>query len=515
MSKLLISYVNDLDAGTVTASSQHPSFPAINTQQRWFKKTWRSKYGASSGWGLFRVTAANQAVYFGEQKLLNGSMASWASATDLNDWTEVLTGTSTVNRENAVVVSGSYSCRLDIDAANNFSGIRQTFTLTPGVANKLSLWYIAATGKTAYVHIYDSGSNVHLQSDGTWSAAPTTIPLASTLGNWAFYSLAFNTHASYTNYIIDIISNSAASSSLYFDEVVVSRYYTLNLPVGDYDATTLCAALKTLMDAAAGTYTITYSDVTNKFTIAGAQEFVLWFSYHTNTLWDTIGFSNVLTYDSVISTTITAPSVRIHTSEFLYLNAGSAKTIKYLSLKGHNLQSTAVVTAHYYSDAFITPVASDAMTWHADTIALRLSRSYQYVAFEISDPNNPNFYVEVGRAWVGDELVLHYGYNPEHSFAPQDPSVISSSDDGQESTIQKTHFAEWNYVFDAVTPADRVSLAALFLAIGFSMPCFVVEAPPASGDMGLLAKYAKFTEWEEPHLAGAYWSMEVAMRSER
>jgi hypothetical protein len=513
MSKLLLSYVNDLDAGTVTASSQHPSFPAINTQQRWFKKTWRSKYGAGSGWGLFRITDANHHINFGEQKILNGTMESWASATDLNSWTETVAGTSTVNREATEKVSGTYACRFDVDASDSVVQIAQTAALALSRAHTVSFWYKVPVGKQMRFSIMESGGT-YLQANGTWGAAYSFVMNGT--GAWTFYSLAFNSHGTNANHTLTIGRVvGSASTLLYFDEVAITQNYTLSLPNGDYDATTLSAALKVLMDAAAGTYTITYSDTTMKFTIAGAQEFILRTTAHTDMIWDVLGFSNVLTYDYPISTSVISASVRIHTSEFLYLNAGSAKTIKYLSLKGHNLQSTAVVTAHYYSDAFITPVASDAMTWHADTIALRLSRSYQYVAFEISDPNNPNFYVEVGRAWVGDELVLHYGYNPEHSFAPQDPSVISSSDDGQESTIQKTHFAEWNYVFDAVTPADRVSLAALFLAIGFSMPCFVVEAPPASGDMGLLAKYAKFTEWEEPHLAGAYWSMEVAMRSER
>jgi len=359
MSKLLISYCNDADNGTVTASSEHPSFPAINVQQRWFQKTWRSKYGAGSAWGLFRVKATNCIISFDE------------------------------------------------------GGGTLTATLT----------------------------------------------------------------------------------------------------IGDYDTTTICAEIKTQMEAAGAlTYTPSYSDTTKKITIAGSGNFILKLSVVANSAFPMLGWIAII--NTANAATHTAPLTRIHTEEYIYCNLGSTKTIKFLALKNHNLQSTAIITACYYSDAFVTEVATDNIPWHAGTMAIRLSRSYRYMAFKISDPGNPDFYVEIGRAWVGDEFVPHYGYNPEHGFVPQDPSVISSSDDGQESSIQRSHFAEWDYSFDAMTAADRVTFAALFALIGSSLPCFIVEAPAVS-DVGLTAKYIRFISWEEAHVAGAIWSLALAVRLER
>jgi hypothetical protein len=363
MSKLLISYVNDWAAGTVTASSEHPSFPAVNTQHRWFKKPWRSKYGTGSAWGLFRITAANQNIYFNEG-------------------------------------AGNLTCALTI---------------------------------------------------------------------------------------------------------------------GDYDTVTICAEIKSKMDAAGATYTPVYSETTpgyiNKFTVSittGTFKFLL--SNQTNAIWDTLGFTGVV--DTALAALHTADEIRIHTGELVYCNFGSVKTIKDIVLKNHNLQSTAVIQARYYSDAFITLVDTETLTWHAGQIGIRTEKIYQYAAFYISDPDNPAGYVEMGLAWFGGEFIPHYGYNGDREAAPQDPSIVTSSEDGQESTIQMSHFKEWGYFFDAMTAADRVTWAAVFAIIGATRPCFIVEAPSAA-DIGLTAQYVRLMEWKETHVVGAFWALELSVRSER
>lgn len=359
MSKLLISYVNDWAAGTVTASSEHPSFPAINTQHRWFKKTWRSKYGVGSAWGLFRITSANCKIYFNE-----------------------------------------------------------------------------------------GGANL-----------------------------------------------------------------TATLTTGDYDATTLLAEIKARMDAAGATYTPAFSDVTMKFSVAitaGTFKFLL--SNQTNAAWDTLGFTGIV--DTALALSHTADKIRIHTEELVYCNFGSVKTIKDVILKNHNLQSTAVIQARYYSDAFVTLVDTETLTWHAGQIGIRTEKVYQYAAFYVSDPTNPDGYVEVGLAWFGGEFIPHYGYNGEREGTPQDPSIVTSSEDGQESTIQMSHFKEWNYAFDAVTAADRATWVTIFALIGSTRPCFIVEAPSAA-DIGLTAQYIRLMEWKETHLVGTFWTLELSVRSER
>lgn len=360
MSKLLISYVNDWAAGTVTASSEHPSFPAINTQHRWFKKVYRSKYGAGSGWGLFRFTATDNLIYFDE-------------------------------------------------------------------------------------------------GGGTLTAT---------------------------------------------------------IAAGDYDTTTACAAIKAAMEVAGAlTYTVTYSDTTKLFTIAGSGNFVLELSGTTNAAWTKLGWTSGV--DTASAATHTAEVVRIHTSEFLYGDLGSTKTILEIVIKNHNLSASASVTARLYSDAFVTLVDSVVLTYHAGQIGIRTSKSVRYIAIEVSDPTNPDGYIEIGLVWIADATQLHYGFTMDRSETPEDPSIESESDDGQCSTIQLTKYKGWTYTFDAVKPSDRPGLLSTFEEIGKTRPCFIVPAPPASGDIGETAQYVKLVGWEWGHVAGLYWGLDLEVKTER
>jgi len=364
--KMLISYINDWAAGTVTASSEHPSFPAINTQHRWFKKPYRSKYGTGLAAGLFRITAANCKIYF------------WESADP--------------------------------------GGSKRTATLT----------------------------------------------------------------------------------------------------LGDYDADTLCAEIKTQMESVGGfTYTPSYSTATFLFTIAGSGSFVFMLSETTTSAMPSLGWT--ATVDTAELTSHTAPLVRIHTSEFLKCNLGATKTIRLIEIKNHNLTASAVVTARFYSDAFVTLVDSVSLVYHAGQIAIRTAKSYAYMAIEAADPSNPDGYIEIGLVWAGDAAVLHYGFTGERTNTPEDPSIESESEDGQGSTIQLSKYHGATYSFDAVEPnTDKAYLEAVFEEIGKTRPCCIVEAPPAvGGDVGLTLQYVKITSWEWPHLAGTYWKLNIETRTER
>lgn len=62
-------YYNNLwlDAVTLNWSSRHPHFPAANTQHRWPTRSWHSRHGAGSGWGLFTITVnVNDRIDFEE-----------------------------------------------------------------------------------------------------------------------------------------------------------------------------------------------------------------------------------------------------------------------------------------------------------------------------------------------------------------------------------------------------------------------------------------------------------------
>lgn len=155
------------------------------------------------------------------EKVTDGGMEAWASATNLTNWTEFISGTSTVNRESVTMHGGLYSCRLDIDGSNSEAHIYQALTLTPGGRYHLRVWYKVDAGKYGGLLLVDSGGNVWLHSDGTWGAA-AGIGL-DTSGAWVQYDLYFVAHASYSNYLLyfgaGLNWSTATSSSVYFDDV--------------------------------------------------------------------------------------------------------------------------------------------------------------------------------------------------------------------------------------------------------------------------------------------------------
>jgi hypothetical protein len=246
----------------------------------------------------FSITAANKLLYFADEAdtvVVNGTMEAWASATDLNTWTEQKAGTSTVNREGTTVHRGTYAARLDIDASNNYAMLLQGITLTASGAYQLSLWYKTAAGKTAAVHLFNSTSNVRLNSAGAWVAYDNLGIVLPTATVWTQYTLQFTAHASYTSYYLQIghniaLGSTAASTSIYMDDVFICPRLIATLTENTYTLAGLLAEIKTAMEIpGAGTYTITES--AGIITIASVALSYLFKTTTTNALWATIGFS--------------------------------------------------------------------------------------------------------------------------------------------------------------------------------------------------------------------------------
>jgi hypothetical protein len=162
------------------------------------------------------------------EAILDGGFEVWASATDLTYWTELLQGTSTINREATTIHAGNYGLRLDIDASDHYALIYQDLTMTPSAAYIFSAWYQTAALKTACIRVRDSASNVRLKSDGTWIADDGSgIIMPTTSGAWAQYTFAFSAHASYSAYRVYIghyvpAGSTSASNSIYIDDFSLS-----------------------------------------------------------------------------------------------------------------------------------------------------------------------------------------------------------------------------------------------------------------------------------------------------
>lgn len=163
------------------------------------------------------------------ERISNGGMETWASATDLSYWFEYTSGASTVNREGTDRHGGTYSCRLDVDSSNSDVWVDTTLALSSDKLYKLSVWYKTAAGASAHLQINDTTLTSYLTSAGTWTTSLTAIKIEMPESTgWAEYTITFYGNPDYANYYIYLANKDAASTSLYFDDVSVVEYQPIS-----------------------------------------------------------------------------------------------------------------------------------------------------------------------------------------------------------------------------------------------------------------------------------------------
>jgi hypothetical protein len=369
------------------------------------------------------ITFANEA----DTRVTDGGFENWISATNLTNWTEVLAGTSTVNREGATQRSGTYCVRLDIDASNSSAYIAQTPTLVSGAQYRMKIWYKTTGGATATFQLYITATGVGLQSDGSWSGAGVypgiTLPAAST---WTMYSINFTNTTGATAFTFNLKRGTATSKSIYFDDVQVNNVVTATITPATYTAQTLVAEIKTRMDAAGGTYTVAYDELTGKFTISSADDFAILWLYGANTANNAAGLLGYnKTSDDTEATSYTGDYISIHTSENLICDFGSALEYDFIGLLNHNLTAGATITIKGADDAAITTnVVSDTITYNGNDVFefLAAARTKRYCQVLVVDPTNPSMYVQIGTIIVGKY------FEPSRSFGAYAKGPVDTSE---------------------------------------------------------------------------------------
>lgn len=141
-------------------------------------------------------------------------------------WTCATAGTDFINREESDVYDGTYSLRMDIDGSNSEASVKETLTVIANEKYKLSL--AGEMTGTAYLELKDSGSNVWVDENGELATSQQLIALGP-YSSWTAYALDIDLAVnadddnkstySYTSYILKLYNHSAASSSIYLDDV--------------------------------------------------------------------------------------------------------------------------------------------------------------------------------------------------------------------------------------------------------------------------------------------------------
>lgn len=199
---------------------------------------------SSSDTGVVVESLLSTGTWAGDELLSNpGFETAGAGGADVfANWTESTTGSSTVNDETSSVHGGSDACRLDIDASNNTAGVfYYAIPLTASGEYRLTFWYKnSESGKTAkfYVRTTDT-THYYLESAGTWTSSLTYISLDN-VTEYTQYAINFSAHEDHTSYRLYFRTDSAASSSIYIDDVSIKRgdatgYVTLSGGTGVSD----------------------------------------------------------------------------------------------------------------------------------------------------------------------------------------------------------------------------------------------------------------------------------------
>lgn len=168
------------------------------------------------------------------ERLTNGGMETWNSATDLATWVETISAGNTVNRESTTIRSGTYSARLDRTAAGNLF-IDNSFTgLEP------DRWYrVVVYARVSSVQGNQLRLQLHNVTRSDWALGANGRFSSNVSDNW---KLATGTDGGFTAYEITFLTepgwattdtyrlrlhhNGGNGTSIYYDDASLRGPYS-------------------------------------------------------------------------------------------------------------------------------------------------------------------------------------------------------------------------------------------------------------------------------------------------
>jgi hypothetical protein len=303
------------------------------------------------------------------------------------------------------------------------------------------------------------------------------------------------------NFVIDSTNN-----KIDYKESGGGSEITATLTSGSYTSSTLAAEIKTRMEAAslnARTYTITYSQLTGKFTIAGQTFLSLLFLTGTNNATSTktiLGFS---AFDYIGSTSYVSSFISIHSFETIDIDLKSNEEIDTFAIFfdpviGVQLSSNAVIKIQANATPYwVNPAVNVTLSFDEERDVLTYfwatSQEYRYWRIYIEDPKNTDFYIELGTVFLGKATQLSKIPDNGFTFTQEDRSLITENEYGHQYVdiypIRKT--IVFNY---SVLPySDIATLDTMFKRIGIHTPIMVtMDATETQFDKDQFTIYGRF-----------------------
>jgi len=283
----------------------------------------------------------------------------------------------------------------------------------------------------------------------------------------------------------------ATNNKIYFDDNgTVAR--TATITVGDYDADTACVEIETQMEAqTSDTFTVTYSNTSNKFTITNdVGTYELTCTNTTNAAWDALGMSTAA--DKTGSAAYNSDNKRIHTEGGFVINCygGAAVSATCVVVLGMNT-SSAYQSMKLQRDVAGTWTDVSTLTYDDVTgVAYAFFSTVSSTAWRVvvRDWENSDGYLEFGTAIVGDYYTISKWFQHGFSEDVEDTTTHSYSKQGYVNAVIG-YFKEVQGVTYEVLATDEGYLNDMYLTVGTRYPFVFVQD---SDDVLNTLKYVMF-----------------------
>lgn len=310
-------------------------------------------------------------------------------------------------------------------------------------------------------------------------------------------------HRTSGNFVI-----TSSISKINFKESGGGSELTATITAGTYTPTTLAAEIKAQMESAGGeTYTVSFSVATGKWTITtgGAYLDLLWSTGTdtANTIGDTIGFDT--SSDDTGATTYTGSNVAIHTSENIVFDLQTTEEVDSIavlfdSIAGKKLTESAVLKIQANAtDSWSSPAVDQTLTidtiYSVATHFFSSDQSYRYWRVEITDPQNPNLYVETSTVMIGKAIQL--GAIPGNGFQHEyeDQSEVQETEYGHRYADVRPLRRELNMDYPALSKTDIETIQTMYRRNGSVKPIFyAVDSGAEVYDKDRFFIYGYFSE---------------------
>lgn len=323
------------------------------------------------------------------------------------------------------------------------------------------------------------------------------------------------------NFVID-----ATNDKIDFKESGGGSTLVATLTHGTYTPAALATLIGIQMGAASGatgTYTVTYSASTGKWTIATSLAFlsILWNTGSNTavTAGAPIGFD--VTADATGATSYTGAKIAIHTEEWAKFDLGSATPIDSLALffdpmRAIPFSSNALLYIQANAtDSWASPSINQALTidavFQAASYFWSASQSYRYWRLRIVDPANTNLYAEVSTIVITKATQLGRVPKNGFTFTKLDQSAVQRTSYGHVYADLYPIQKQLDFEYGALAYADLKTLDSIFQRLGTAVPLVIcMDDTETVFDKEHFLIYGTIQVFQPVHSIGSYFDQQFS-----